>query len=640
MDILIEKIRIKNFRALRDVEVTLKPITILVGTNNSGKTTFLKALNSVFGFSKNLINKDDLFVDKHGALSVEEIIVDIKIIPVDDKGKRIDEFTQEWSSKLGGDESFLLENEKQQAFALRTTYTFAAEDNPTIVYRLFSNWDTQQVQSDEFRKMTLVRNNIKMYFIDAQRDILEDTIQRTSFFGRLVSQLDYGDKLTNIEDQMQTLNNSAVEDSLALSHLKTELKKLNQTTQTQGAGVSINPFPKKISDLHKGMKVYFQDTGSDTFSMEYHGMGTRSWASIITAGAFTSWELKQIEQKKVTGKDTDLLFPIFGLEEPEAHLHPNAQRTLYKQLKGFNGQKIISTHSPYIAGQADLEELRHFYKSGDSTVVSEILFDIDDKARIKELNDTIDSQGRTPEVFRQYHPQILELQATANKKLTSEDKIDLHKEIMLSRGELFFAKALILFEGITEELALPVFYKKYFNRNQFEDGITFISVDGKNYNPFLKIAKYLKCPAFILSDGDGATPTEVQSQINNIYENLTEVPLFVYGEGADFEKYLVDCGFKEEIIKAIDKTKQKENYIGTYIQELNGQKGKGNITRDYNDGEGKIRALLDCMGDNKTAFAQPIAEEIVASHKPIPPKIKELFESISTTLNLKPTQDE
>ena len=53
MNILIDKIRIKNFRALRNIEVTLKPITLLVGANNAGKTTFLKALNSVLGFSKN-----------------------------------------------------------------------------------------------------------------------------------------------------------------------------------------------------------------------------------------------------------------------------------------------------------------------------------------------------------------------------------------------------------------------------------------------------------------------------------------------------------------------------------------------------------------------------------------------------------
>ena len=143
------------------------------------------------------------------------------------------------------------------------------------------------------------------------------------------------------------------------------------------------------------MKVYFQDSKSDTFSMENHGMGTRSWASIVTAGAFSSWQVQQIDKKIEKGEETDLLFPIFALEEPEAHLHPNAQRTLYKQLKNFKGQKIVSSHSPYIAGQADLDEMRHFYKDGDTSVVSEIIFDTEERLQIEHLEGLIESEGKT-----------------------------------------------------------------------------------------------------------------------------------------------------------------------------------------------------------------------------------------------------
>ena len=45
MSIYIEKVRIRNFRSLRQVEITLSPnVTLLVGANNAGKTTFLRAL--------------------------------------------------------------------------------------------------------------------------------------------------------------------------------------------------------------------------------------------------------------------------------------------------------------------------------------------------------------------------------------------------------------------------------------------------------------------------------------------------------------------------------------------------------------------------------------------------------------------
>lgn len=638
MDILIDKIRIKNFRALKDIEINLKPVTILVGANNSGKTTLLRALNSVLGITRSQINQDDLFVDKEGNKSSNEITIDVRIISVDKNGVQIKHFDSKWSAKLG---IGIQTDDENEFFAFRTKYLFGIDDVPTISYYLFSNWDSEQLKDDEFKGMNQLRNNIKMFFIDAQRDILEDSKQRTSFFGKLVSQLDFGEKLDEMKQQITVLNNNAINESPVLKHLKEELKKLNQTTQTKGEGVSLNPFPKKLSDLHKGMKVYFQDAESDAFSMENHGMGTRSWASIITAGAFSSWQLQQIDKKIDKGEDTELLFPIFALEEPEAHLHPNAQRTLYKQLKGFKGQKIVSTHSPYIAGQAELDELRHFYKEGDASTVSEILFDSQDRVKIKELVHQIEVKGKTKVAYKEFNPQIINLKKIADKKLTEKDKRDLIREILLNRGELLFARALLLFEGVTEEVSLPHFYQKYFNRSPFEDGITLVSVGGKlHYSAFLKFAKFLKIPVFILSDGDDNTENEVKNQIIKVFENLHSVPLFVLPNGAAFEKFLIDSGFADEIVNSIDKVRGVEDFMSGYIADLNGENRKGGTIRNYETGAGFITALNDCMSENKTEFAEEIAEQIIATDKPIPPKIRELFEKISEQLNIKQSTDE
>ncbi len=41
---MITKLRIKNFKALRDVEIDLTPIHVLIGPNDSGKTSILDAL--------------------------------------------------------------------------------------------------------------------------------------------------------------------------------------------------------------------------------------------------------------------------------------------------------------------------------------------------------------------------------------------------------------------------------------------------------------------------------------------------------------------------------------------------------------------------------------------------------------------
>ena len=62
-NILIDKIRISGFRGLDDFEMSLTPITVLTGTNNTGKTTILKALQLSLG-SRSFLSIDDLYISK------------------------------------------------------------------------------------------------------------------------------------------------------------------------------------------------------------------------------------------------------------------------------------------------------------------------------------------------------------------------------------------------------------------------------------------------------------------------------------------------------------------------------------------------------------------------------------------------
>ncbi|EJB4126805.1 AAA family ATPase, partial [Escherichia coli] len=44
MSILINSVRISGFRGIKEIEVELGRIAVLLGTNNAGKTSFLKSL--------------------------------------------------------------------------------------------------------------------------------------------------------------------------------------------------------------------------------------------------------------------------------------------------------------------------------------------------------------------------------------------------------------------------------------------------------------------------------------------------------------------------------------------------------------------------------------------------------------------
>lgn len=52
-----DKIKIKNFRSLKNIELELKPISLLFGPNGSGKSSFIKALMFFYENTQNLFDK-------------------------------------------------------------------------------------------------------------------------------------------------------------------------------------------------------------------------------------------------------------------------------------------------------------------------------------------------------------------------------------------------------------------------------------------------------------------------------------------------------------------------------------------------------------------------------------------------------
>lgn len=596
MNILIDKIRIKNFRSLQDINVDLQPITVLVGTNNAGKTTFLRALNTVLGSGRTQLNKDDLFIDKDGKRSDESIIIDIRFVPIDLDSNRIDNFDDSWRSVLGGEEYIKQENGKGY-FAFRSEFTFDKEDTPIPSYKLIEDWENEIVNNN-FNRISQIRENIKMYFVDAQRDLQNDLKLRTSYFGKLSTQLDKDyrqEDLETLNELIAELNVTAISNSKVLTHLKEHLEKLNKTTSTNGAGISISPFPNKVRELHKGMNVYFQDNQSENFSIEYHGMGTRSWASILTVGAYTDWITKEIAKKIANGEETGLLFPILALEEPEAHLHPNAQRTLYGQLKSFRGQKIVSTHSPYIAGQAGLQELRHFYKKEDRVEVTMIDISLLNIKAINRIKDNINS----------------------------------------SKGEVLFAKVVIMSEGETEGIMLPILAKTYFNKSDFELGINF-TVTGKHFS-LLTLLRFLKIEWLIFSDYD---KPDVKSALKDILRNngISDSSPNIIKLNDDntqkcIEEYLFDEGYDIEMRMALKSIRKPVYRNPQHEQAKKAEEEEENNRIDALSKQDFLKELESWKTKAAAIYSELILQRVNEAER-FPPKIKELFDKIKAKLNL------
>ncbi|MDO9154879.1 MAG: AAA family ATPase [Paludibacter sp.] len=641
MGILIDTVRIANFRAIKNLEVKLSKLTMLVGANNSGKTSFLRALHLALGYDRKIVNREDVHDDGTDDIFDKEIIIDVRIIATNGDGKRKKEFEPNWSDSDGISGNIKTDADDFEFFAFRTSFkfdvlsqSFKSEVKTLKEWLPLENWTEKTNEDKRLQKL----ESIPLIFVDAQRDIQADLKDRSSFLGKMTNKPDIKPAdIEPIEKQINDLNEAIIKGSSNLKKLQDNLKDLNKTVFSSTMdGVEILPINKKIRDIGRNLNINFNDTGAQSFPLEYHGMGTRSWASLLTLNAFISWQ----------AEINSPYFPILALEEPEAHLHPNAQRHLYQQLDKINGQKIISTHSPFVAAQCDLMDLRHFYKDNDGLIVGQLEFSEQDEHKIAELLKEIADAGGTNEIKRSLCPEIQRLKREKRNKIDSDEKRKIERNILHTRGESLFSKVLVFFEGETEEQALPILAKEKFGCYPFEIGINFVGVGGKdNYKPFLTFAKFLNIRWYILSDGDNDTENQVKNQIRKSIGSALYDYLFVL-ETFDFEEYLIENSFVVEISNALNQFENKTDFINHYIEENNNQiKGKDengtDILRHYKsdlDG-GRKRALLDILHGDKTKYATIIAQEICKKKDEngkviLPQKIDELFNKIASDLKI------
>ncbi|MES9972962.1 MAG: AAA family ATPase [Candidatus Thiodiazotropha sp.] len=560
MSIQIDTVRICGFRGISNIEITLPRVTILLGRNNAGKTSVIKALQLALGDYSRYLSDEDFYIDEEEKRQ-EIITVDLRFIALEGV-TRANEFSQEWQQEFG--DKIQAEADGKQFVAIRTMAKPDRVKGGYIVDRFhLDSWPVrngwQDIRVKNKNRLGKRQESIPFISIDAQRDIHNELKEKSSFIGRVLSSVEYDDDdVAELERMVAEVNKEAIKKSEPLKQLKNHLDSLNQSFEGSGQ-TELTPFPKKIRDLSKRFSVHFGESDKNSFSMEYHGMGTRSWASMLTVKAFTELLAKNHEE------EAEPFFPVLAAEEPEAHLHPNAQRTLFEQLRDNPGQVIISTHSPYLVGMSDLKDLRGLVRISKVIQATKLI------------------EGLDP-----------------------EDINILHREIMRSRGELLFSKALILFEGVTEEQIIPAMFQVYFGKSSFSLGVTCISVSGKNYPPFIKMALSFGIPVCIVSDNDGNTQKEIEAQVNKIEQNtILELSAGVFqlsflSDGNDIEAELVHVlGLREEVIDALVKTETRGSENPQYVQAKTDE-----ITVLSNHG------LVDKMRSSKASYAGYLADII------------------------------
>lgn len=548
---LLTNLRIENYRGIKLLELALGETTVLVGENNSGKTTVLHALRACLhtlrsGGRAPVFEDFDLHFDSVSAdpASAQPICITLTF-----EESKPDEWSEEIDRQLGGDGGIvmLMTPDDHSRIQLRVTAKFSKVTQEIDTSFDFLDAVGKPLAGKSRGRLGALQQLRPLFYLSALRDAGKEFSKTSQFWSPFVknSQIDEVKK-AEIEAQLQAINTQIIEAHGTFKEVREHLSKVQDLVSLgKHDVVSVDAIPARIFDMLNRAQVSIASASGAKLPIGRHGEGTQSLTVLMLFDAFLKSELARKQGVKESK-------PIVALEEPEAHLHPNAVRALWKTIREIDGQKLIATHSGDLISVVDMGSIRRLYRSkGDVRV------------------------GQIP-------PTLL--------KDRERQKFDFL--VRRTRGELFFARCWLLGEGETEAI-LFAGAAEVLGVDLEQAGVRCVEYRQGDISYFLDVANALGISWHCFTDGDGQGIGDAKKAVARLPlgashdRYITTLP-----GGASIEPYLATNGF-----------------LGTYESKASPQKKKLMLAKvgdaDYVD------QIVKCIGDEgKPAVAHAIVAQM------------------------------
>ncbi len=482
----IERIRVHNFRLLQDFSIDLRQVlSLVVGKNNSGKTSLLKVMDKFINGGDSKFLFEDFSLSFHHELEqlfaadvieendYKELGIYMQLLVKYSDGDDLEYISPLVS--LDNDNNYVL---LQFSYALSYT-SYGAMRTAFVEFQAKEN--AKKVQKADYTVKTwhdFLKSNIGRYFrvykrslpvdkdgnycegagdvidlqtirdvfhledlisfryIDARRSVDNKDLDKTlsGQTSKLYQQLE--DSEANVE-AMEELRDKLRDMDTGLSKNYSDVfKEVIGKVQKFGGVQPNDTIIKIISNLREEIllkdhtTVVYEDGGKQ-LPENHNGLGFMNLISIIFDIESIRHQFARVRDRKPA--DINLLF----IEEPEAHTHPQMQYIFIKNIKDLLNQDVegkdrvkrkiqtvITTHSSHIVAECEFEDLKYLKREPDKGVIA------------KNMTDLEKEYGSHTEWFK-----------------------FLKQYITLDRSELFFADKAIFIEGDTERILMPAMMK-------------------------------------------------------------------------------------------------------------------------------------------------------------------------------------
>jgi putative ATP-dependent endonuclease of OLD family len=499
----------------------------VIGENNTGKSNFLRAIRICIDSTLSSTYRSLIPSDIHAGVDIShpnQVLIALEI--TDFAGKVNEEaLVGAWQSKPGharliyryrpklGVREDLEAGEIEAGDLTHDEYQWEitgggnhAHDPAAI------EWDDDIGSSIRFGDL----QSFLVVFLPALRDVESELRQfRSSPLARLIDAMEIDEKeQESLLDALRKANEKITAAPTIGKIAKAIDESFEKVTgpafsMDVGLGLAAPTFQAVV----RAMRILLSNAAMEGFDPSSNGLGLNN---ILYVSILIEYFHKRLAQKKSAGQ-------IILFEEPEAHLHPQLQLTLFKALSALPFQSILTTHSTHITAHAELKSYVVLTQTGDPAVASAV--------------------------------------PAKDAKLGKDAILDLERYLDATRSNLLFARKVMLVEGPAELFLIPAMLKQVEGIDLDRHGISIIPIYGVHFDVYTKMFSNNALPkkCAVVADGD-LKPSDATPDIEG-EDKLPPPPNLKALEGdyvrvfackTTFERALIHEGTIEMFARAAD----------------------------------------------------------------------------------------